>query len=149
MLCANQTGFVPVEMVTESCYCDDGSLCHEHQPPHGRLTAVVANVRYENRVKYIEEELRKRRGLVNPDGTTGDAEKSEMEQLEESLYQIPDNLKQGTVTREGGTRDRRVAPGQPAHCVDITYVHSASSTSRVGVTRRKRERLSRRRRLMW
>eukprot|EP00959_Pyramimonas_sp_CCMP1952_P113031 2362559-Pyramimonas_sp.AAC.1 len=59
----------------------------------GRLTAVVANVRYENRVKYIEEELRKRRGLVNPDGTTGDAEKSEMEQLEESLYQIPDNLK--------------------------------------------------------
>ena len=57
------------------------------------MTAVVANVRYENRVKYIEEELRKRRGLVNPDGTTGDAEKSEMEQLEESLYQIPDNLK--------------------------------------------------------
>ena len=42
-------------------------------------------------MKYIEEELRKRRGLLNPDGTEG-AEKSEMEQLAESLYDTPANL---------------------------------------------------------
>eukprot|EP00242_Pyramimonas_sp_CCMP2087_P017772 CAMPEP_0198212538 /NCGR_PEP_ID=MMETSP1445-20131203/26523_1 /TAXON_ID=36898 /ORGANISM="Pyramimonas sp., Strain CCMP2087" /LENGTH=244 /DNA_ID=CAMNT_0043887005 /DNA_START=199 /DNA_END=930 /DNA_ORIENTATION=- len=56
-------------------------------------------------VKYIEEELRKRRGLLNPDGTEG-AEKSEMEQLAESLYDTPANLAVRPHVEEGGGSDQ-------------------------------------------
>jgi hypothetical protein len=53
-------------------------------------------------VKYVEEELRKRRGL-GAEGEQGPEENprgTDLEELEKNLYSIPDNLKVGKPSEE-------------------------------------------------
>lgn len=51
-------------------------------------------------MKYVEEELRKRRGLGEGELGPGERPGTELEELEKDLYSTPDNLKAGKPSEE-------------------------------------------------